>query len=213
MKPKSAVALCAALILSVASVGTAQESTDTAGVDTYCLTVDVPADTVVDESTILDDPRIVTVVELVACGGEDGNGDSAGVLPAGSEVTLGKWNFSVEGVNNSAWKRVKKENMFNDPPPRGSRIVMVSMRVGHDERGTSYDPAWSIEYSLFGPDDAMEEYDDVVPGNSLFGLDGIPGGRSKTFMDAWIVPNKVKLKDLVLYVESDDEYAEIALGK
>ena len=95
---------------------------------------------------------------------------------------------------------------------------MLTMRVGHDERGASYDPALGIiEYSLFGPDDAMDEYSDVLPGNSnSMDLDGIPGGRSKTFTEAFVVPNTVKLKDLSLYVdvrEAMDGFAGIDLAE
>ncbi len=66
---------------------------------------------------------------------------------------------------------------------------------------------------MFGPDDAMEEYSGVTPGNDLNGLDGIPGGRSKTFSEVFVVPNDVKLKDLVLYLAGDEDYAELALSK
>jgi hypothetical protein len=58
----------------------------------------------------------------------------------------------------------------------------------------------------------MEEYDGVTPGESIFGLDGIPGGRSKAFTEVYIVPNDVKLDELVYYVEGDEEFNEVALG-
>src|SRR5512141_467318 len=83
------------------------------------------------------------------------------LVPLGTAALAGTWEVTVTGkVNFDAWKVVKAENMFNDPAPKGMKMVLIPLAVTNrgdapatmlGEMGYVVGDANGIEISDFDP--------------------------------------------------------------
>jgi len=97
-----------------------------------------------------------------------------GVVPPGWEVT-------VLNVDPDAWPEVQAENMFNDPPEEGYRMLMVTLRATNVQSGEESDTISSYDFDMVGSRNevyrGMEHYCGVMP-NEL-GAELFPGGTTE----------------------------------
>lgn len=72
-------------------------------------------------------------------------------IPLGQtlEVPPG-WEVTVIGVNPDAWPVVQAENMFNDPPEEGYRMVLITVRVTNVQAGDEPDIIGEGDFELVG---------------------------------------------------------------
>lgn len=71
-----------------------------------------------EEWPVTDATISAAAVAMTSC--VNGNSTIATLVPRGTKATVGDWSVKVTGkVNFNAWKVVKRENMFNDPAPKG----------------------------------------------------------------------------------------------
>jgi len=91
------------------------------------------------------------------------------------------WEITVLDVNGDAWSAVQAENMFNDPPEEGYRMVMVTVRVTNVQGGDETDTISSYDFNMVGSRNEvygdMEHYCGVIP-NEL-GAELFPGGTTE----------------------------------
>jgi hypothetical protein len=93
-------------------------------------------------------------------------------IPVGTAAKIGDWTIKITAVNRNAWKVVKAANSFNEPPPAGTRMVMVSVYAKYSGEDRVALDATTHQFVL-GDDTQVERYsfDDptcgVLPGNDL----------------------------------------------
>lgn len=168
---------------------------------------------------------VLTVTEVdVACDPDDtldgeGAAESAApdvetsLIPLGSEGRFDNWSATISKVNDNGWKAVRAENQFNDAPPKGTRIVLVTFKLRNESEDQAIDPSFNVEAALYSKStgDGFDAYDGVTPGNGIYG-DNIPPGRNRAITLAYVVPKSVDRSDLSLYVAGSSEYVEMDLA-
>lgn len=104
-------------------------------------------------------------------------------VPFGRTLTVPPgWDITVVDVDWDAWPEVHAENMFNDPPEEGYRMVMVTVRAKNSQAGDEPDTIWDSDFEMVGsrnilyqtfdrscgviPDDLWAE---VFPGGTVQG--------------------------------------------
>jgi hypothetical protein len=211
----SRILATAALLVAL---GASPAAAQTAPLDTYCLVFTVPADTPVTVEAIpsLMYEDTVTLVSLTPdCSAAPAPSEPPvaedGLIPVGTAATIDDWSITVSKVDGDAYRAIERENMFNDKPPRDSRIVLITLKIRNETDGSASDPFFDLDWGLFqGDEDGFEEYDGILP-RDLGDVGDIPAGRSGSGTIAFIVPKDVPLGSLVLYIGGDSEYGEWAI--
>lgn len=117
----------AAAVLLVAACGgttaTAPPTTDPTPVVIYVTPEPIPQGQ-------LEVPTPEPVVEVEPDPTEEPTPAPATLVPVGKSVRVGDWAVKVTGkANFDAWKKVKAENQFNDPAPKGWKMVLVPLAI------------------------------------------------------------------------------------
>jgi len=183
-----------------------------------CITVQQPEGALTPElltQGILDGSIVITSVD-VACDAETAPEETAPVadfVPLGEAGRFDSWSAVISKVNDNGWKAVKAENEFNDAPPKGSRIVLVTFKLKNESEDEALDPSFNVEGALYSKSsgDGFDAYDGVTPGNGIYG-DEIPPGRNRSITLAYVVPKTVGRDDLSLYLSGGSEYVEMDLA-
>jgi hypothetical protein len=115
-------------------------------------------------------------------------------VPFGQTLTAPPgWDITVSNVDWDAWPEVHAENMFNDPPEEGYRMVMVTVRAKNVQAGDETDTIWDSDFEMVGsrnivyttferscgviPDDLWAE---VFPGGTVEGNVCFQAGINET---------------------------------
>jgi hypothetical protein len=119
---------------------------------------------------------------LTAC--LDGGSTVAKLVPRGTAARAEDWQVKVTGkVNFDAWKVIKRENMFNDPAPKGWKMVIIP--VSFTNRGDAKANLLGLGEYVYGQGTLIErtDFDDptcgVIPKDVDFFTDVRPGGTLK----------------------------------
>ena len=109
----------------------------------------------------------------------------AAAVSRGTVARVGGWDVKITGkVNFNAWKVVKRENMFNDPAPKGWSMVLVPLQVWNrsaekanllGEMGYVVGNSTGVEYHDFNDPTCgvipkeLDAFTDIRPGGTLKG--------------------------------------------
>lgn len=203
--------------LAVPAVTTAQnpgpDASVTPGAETrLCVTVTVPSGVAPTVETLTSGAlEVESVVAIEEC--YPGPTEGVTFVPYEKTGYFDDWSATMSKVNDNAFKVIKRENQFNDAPPKGSRVVLVTFKLKNESEDGAIDPSFAIKPALYSKStgDGFDAYDGVLPGNGVYG-DPIPPGRNRSITLAYVVPKDVKRSDLSLYMQGESEYVELDLA-
>jgi hypothetical protein len=103
-------------------------------------------------------------------------------VPLGHALTVPPgWEIKVLSVDWDAWPEVQAENMFNDPPQSGYRMIMVRVSAKNVQSGGDTDLVWDVDFAFVGSQNVVRKPFDpscgVIPDDIWAEL--FPGGRTE----------------------------------
>jgi hypothetical protein len=137
-----------------------------------------------------------------------GDGTRDNPYGLGQDFIQGDWEVTVVDVDEDAWPRIKKQNMFNDPPPGGDVEVMFLMSIRYLGSDSS-DPSFGISTSIVGPlGNTFDDYCGVLP-EGILEVGDMFNGASTEANDCVQVPvdqvsgATIRFQDFSTFSDSD----------
>lgn len=125
-------------------------------------------------------------------------------------VWFPSWRVSTVATSNAPWTRIKAENRYNEPAPKGYEYVLTRFQVEH-RASVKLDPAYTLDFKFVTKAGKTYKSAVVITPDDLFDVGKISSGKVVTFMVAVAVP-KAAIKTGVWEVTDFRDYRNRQLG-
>lgn len=127
-----------------------------------------------------------------------------------TSVWFPTWRVATVGSSSNAWARIKAENRYNEPAPKGYKYVLTRFKV-QQRSSTKLDPAYSLDFKFVTQNGKTYKSAVVITPDDLFDVGKLAPFKETTFTVAVAVPTNL-IKTGVWEVTDFRDYRNRQLG-